>query len=121
MPDGVYYSVGESTPWTKSKFPVIRNTFPIPNSEKLIFSLPIPLTAPVFANGDNTANLRADSWRVLEKSERQDKLPGSPHYEKLTQVIQISPSVLAPAGQRNVCDMAPVSLREKISATCHAE
>ena len=121
MPDGVYYSVGESTPWTKLKFPVIRNTFPISNSAKLIFSLPIPLTAPVFANGDNTANLRADSWRVLEKSERQDKLPGNAPYEKLPQVIQISPSILARESQRKVCDMASASLKERISETCHAE
>ena len=67
---------------------MIRNAFPIPNSATLIFSLPIPVTAPVFANGDNTANLRADGWRVLEKSDRQDRLPGSTPYEKLPQVIQ---------------------------------
>ena len=85
---------------------MIRNGFPIPNIATLIFSLPIPVTAPVFANGDNTANLRADGWRVLEKSDRQDKLPGSAPYEKLPQVIQISPSVLAQEGQRKVCDMA---------------
>ena len=98
-----------------------RNAFPIPNSATLIFSLPIPVTAPVFANGNNTANLRADGWRVLQKSDQQDKLPGSAPYEKLPQVIQISPSVLAQEGQRKVCDMASVSLKEKISATCHAE
>ena len=100
---------------------MIRNAFPIPNSATLIFSLPIPVTAPVFANGDNTANLRADGWRVLEKSDRQDKLPGSAPHEKLPQVIQISPSVLAQEGQRKVCDKASVSLKEKISETCHAE
>ena len=74
---------------------MIRNGFPIPNIAMLIFSLPIPVTAPIFANGDNTANLRADGWRVLENSDRHDKLPGSAPYEKLPQVIQISPSVLA--------------------------
>ena len=100
---------------------MIRNAFPIPNSATLIFSLPIPVTAPVFANGNNTANLRADGWRVLQKSDQQDKLPGSAPYEKLPQVIQISPSALAPEGQRNIIDMAPVSLREQISETCHAE
>ncbi len=100
---------------------MIRNAFPIPNSAALIFSLPIPVTAPVFANGDNTANLRADGWRVLEKSDRQDKLPSSAPYEKLPQVIQISPSVLAQEGQRKVCDKASVSLKEKISETGHAE
>ena len=67
---------------------MIRNAFPIPNSATLIFSLPIPVTAP---------------------------------YEKLPQVIQISRSVLAQEGQRKVCDMASVSLKEKISETCHAE
>ena len=100
---------------------MIRNAFPIPNCAKLIFSLPILVTAPVFANGDNTANLLADGWLVLEKFDRQDKLTGSPPYEELTQVIQISPSVLAPEDQRNIRDMAPVSLREQISETCHAE
>ena len=75
----------------------------------------------VFASGDNTANLRADGWRVLEKSDRQDKLPGSAPYEKLPQVIQISPSILAREGQRKVCDMASASLKERISETCHAE
>jgi len=100
---------------------MIRNAFPIPNSETLIFSLPIPVTAPVFASGDNTANLRADGWRVLETSDRHDKLPGSAPYEKLPQVIQISPSILAQEGQRKVCGMAFVSLKEKISETCHAE
>ena len=100
---------------------MIRNTLPIPNGATLIFSLPIPVTAPVLANGNNTANLRADGWRVLQKSDQQDKLPGSAPYEKLTQVIQISPSILAQEGQRKVCDMASVSLKEKISETCHAE
>ena len=100
---------------------MIRNAFPIPNSETLIFSLPIPVTAPVFASGDNTANLRVDGWRVLEKLDRQDKLPGSASYEKLPQVIQISPSVPALKGQRKACGMASVSLKEKISETCHAE
>ena len=100
---------------------MIRNAFPIPNRATLIFSLPIPVTAPVFANGDNTANLLANGWRVLEKLDRQDKLPGSTPYEELTQVIQISPFVLAPEGQRNISDMAPISLREQISETCHAE
>ena len=100
---------------------MIRNAFPIPNIATLIFSLPIPVTAHLFANGDNTANLRADGWRVLEKSDRQDKLPSSASYEKLPQVIQISPSVLAQEGQRKVCGMASVSPKEKISETCHAE
>ena len=98
-----------------------RNVFPISNSATLIFSLPIPVTAPVFSNGDNTANLRVDGWRVLEKLDRQDKLPGSAPYEKLPQVIQISPSILAQEGQRKVCGMASDSLKEKISETCHAE
>ena len=100
---------------------MIRNAFPIPNSATLIFSLPIPVTAPVFASGDNTANLRADGWRVLEKSDWQNKLSGSAPYEKLPQVIQISPSVLAQEGQRKVCDMASVSMKDKISDTCQAE
>ena len=100
---------------------MIRNAFPIPNSATLIFSLPIPVTAPVFANGNNTANLRADGWRVLQKSDQQDKLPGSAPYEKLPQVVQISPSVLASEGQRKVYDMASVSLKEKISETFYAE
>ena len=100
---------------------MIKNAFPIPNSATLIFSLPIPVTAPLFTNGDITANLRANGWRVLEKSDRQDKLPCSTPYEKLPQVIQISPSILAQEGQRKVCDMASVSLKEKISKTCHAE
>ena len=100
---------------------MIRNAFPILNSATLIFLLPIPVTAPVFANGNNTANLRTDGWRVLQTSDQQDKLPGRAPYEKLPQVIQISPSFLAQGGQRKVCDMASVSLKEKISATCHAE
>ena len=100
---------------------MIRNAFPIPNRATLIFSLPIPVTAPVFANGDNTANLLADGLRVTDKLDRQDKLQGSPPYEELTQVIQLSPSVLALKGQRNISDMAAVSLREQISETCHAE
>ena len=100
---------------------MIRNAFPIPNRATLIFSLPIPVTAPVFANGDHTANLRVDCWCVLKKSDRQDKLPGSAPYEKLPQVIQIISSILAQEGQRKVCDMASVSLKEKISKTCHAE
>ena len=100
---------------------MIKNAFPIPNSATLIFSLPIPVIPPAFANGDNTANLRADGWRVLEKSDRQDKLPGSAPYEKLPQVIQISPSILAREGQRKVRDMASASLKERISETCHAE
>ena len=100
---------------------MIRYELPSPNSMTLIFSLPIPVTAPLFANGDITANLRADGWRVLEKSDRQDKLPCSTPYEKLPQVIQISPSVPALKGQRKVCGMASVSLKEKISETCHAE
>ena len=100
---------------------MIKNAFPIPNSATLIFSLPIPVTAPLFTNGDITANLRADGWRVLEKSDRQDKLPCSTPYEKLPQVIQISPSVPALKGQRKACGMASVSLKEKISKTCHAE
>ena len=100
---------------------MIRNAFPIPNSATLIFSLPNPVTAPVFANGNNTANLRADGWRDVQKSDQQDKLPGSAPYEKLPQVIQISPSFLAQEGQRKVCAMASVSLKEKLSATSHAE
>ena len=83
-----------------------RNAFPILNSATLIFLLPIPVTAPVFANGNNTANLRADGWRVLQKSDQQDKLPGSAPYEKLPQVVQISPSVLAQGGHRKVRDLA---------------
>ena len=98
-----------------------RNAFPILSSATLIFLLPIPVTAPVFANGNNTANLRADGWRVLQKSDQQDKLPGSAPYEKLPQVVQISPSVLASEGQRKVYDMASVSLKEKISETFYAE
>ena len=85
---------------------MIRNAFPIPNSATLIFSLPIPVTAPVFANGNNTANLRADGWHVLQKSDQQDKLPGSAPYEKLPQVVQISPSVLVKGGHRKVRDVA---------------
>ena len=100
---------------------MIRCELPSPNSMTLIFSLPIPVTAPLFTNGDITANLRADGWRVLQKSDQQDKLPGSAPYEKLPQVIQISPSVPALKGQRKVCGMASVSLKEKISETCHAE
>ena len=84
---------------------MIRNAFLIPNSATLIFSLPIPVTAPVFANGNNTANLRADGWRVVQKSDQQDKLPGSAPYEKLPQVVQISPSVLAKGGHRKVRDV----------------
>ena len=67
---------------------MIRNAFPIPNSATLIFSLPIPVTAP---------------------------------YEKLPQVIQISRSVLAQEGQRKVCDMASVTMKDKMSDTCQAE
>ena len=98
-----------------------RDAFSIPNSATLIFSLPIPVTAPVFANGNHTANLRADGWRVLEKSDRQDKLPGSAPYENFPQVIQISPSIPVQEGQRKVCDIASVSQKEKISETCRAE
>ena len=74
---------------------MIRNAFPILNSATLIFLLPIPVTTPICANGNNTANLRTDGWRVVQKSDQQDKLPGRAPYEKLPQVIQISPSVLA--------------------------
>lgn len=35
--------------------------------------------------------------------------------------FRASPSVLAQEGQRKVCDKASVSLKEKISETCHAE
>ena len=85
---------------------MIRNAFPILNSATLIFLLPIPVTTPICANGNNTANLRTDGWRVLQKSDQQDKLPGRAPYEKLPQVIQISPSVLVQGGHRKVRDMA---------------
>ena len=85
---------------------MIRNAFPILNSATLIFLLPIPVTTPICANGNNTANLRTDGWRVLQKSDQQDKLPGRAPYEKLPQVVQISPSVLAQGGHRKVRDVA---------------
>lgn len=115
------YSIGESRPWAATKKEIMGKSLTCLNAASLILAASILTAAPAAANGDTTASLRADGWRVVEKSDRQEKRPGVAPYENLTRVIQITTFVLAKDGQRKVCDMAYDSQKDKITETCRTE
>lgn len=64
------------------------------------------------------AALQADGWRIIEKTERQDRLPGLPPYENLVRVVQIVQYRLRKGDRLMHCKATYDSQRDHYGETC---
>ena len=65
------------------------------------------------------AALQASGWKIVDKSEEKQHLPGLPPYENLKRVVQVVHYTLKKEDASMICTARYDSQRELYEETCH--
>jgi len=96
----------------------MKNLLLVLGASALLLGWPIPSGTLAQDPARPIAGLQADGWRITEKREEKQTLPGIAPYENLTRVVQVVHYRLEKGNALMVCTATYDSQRDKYDETC---
>ena len=83
----------------------------------LLFAIISPLTA----QGEETVHgLRQAGWQIVEKTSRDEWLPGIAPYEDLRRLVYVVTYTLQKQGETRICTLTRDNMRDTSTQSCRA-
>ncbi len=78
----------------------------------------IPTVSPVAGDEDTVHGLRQAGWQLVEKTARDEWLPGVAPYENLGTLNYVVTYTLQKKGETRVCTLARDNMRDTFTQSC---
>jgi len=85
-----------------------------------MFLLLIPMVSTVAEDQETVHGLRQAGWQLVEKTSRDEWLPGIAPYEKLRRLNYIVTYTLQKQGETRICTLARDNMRDTLKQSCRA-
>jgi hypothetical protein len=96
----------------------MKNLFLALGASALIIGAPILSSSQAQDPTQPIAALQASGWKIVDKSEEKQQLPGLPPYESLKRVVQVVHYTLKKENSSMICKAMYDSQREHYEETC---
>ncbi len=82
--------------------------------------LSIPTVSPMAGDEDTVHALRQAGWQLVEKTSRDEWLPGIAPYENLRRLLYIVTYTLQKQGETKVCTLSRDNMHDTFKESCRA-
>jgi len=79
-----------------------------------------PVVSPVAGDEDTVHGLRQAGWQLVDKSSRDEWLPGVAPYEDLARLNYVVTYTLQKQGETRICTLARDNMRDTSTQSCRA-